>query len=72
MADDRRQPEPTERTPHGYEVPVPSRGEFFGNLNKAARPDVDPATRERIARTAEESREALDLLAKGDEDQPDL
>ena len=26
--------EQTERTPKGYEVPVPKRGEFFANLEK--------------------------------------
>ena len=26
----------TERTPKGLEVPVPKRGEFFGNLKKIA------------------------------------
>ena len=29
----------TEQTPKGFEVPVPRRGEFFGNLKKAAQPD---------------------------------
>ncbi len=28
----------TERTPKGYEVPVPKRSEFFRNLKKIARP----------------------------------
>jgi hypothetical protein len=28
---------PTERTPKGLEVPVPKRGEFFGNLKKIAK-----------------------------------
>jgi hypothetical protein len=31
--------EPTERTSHGYEVRVPERQEFFGNLKKAAKPE---------------------------------
>jgi hypothetical protein len=38
MADDRQQ-EPTEQTPQGYEVRVPKRREFFGNLKKVAEPD---------------------------------
>jgi hypothetical protein len=29
---------PTEKTPKGYEVPVPKRREFFSNLKKIARP----------------------------------
>jgi hypothetical protein len=44
MADEQRQ-QPTERTPIGYEVPVPKRNEFFGNLKKAAEPE--PAERDR-------------------------
>lgn len=28
--------EPTEKTPKGYEVPIPKRGEFFANLKKVA------------------------------------
>jgi hypothetical protein len=28
------QDEPTERTPKGYEVRIPKRGEFFSNLKK--------------------------------------
>jgi hypothetical protein len=28
---------PTERTPKGYEVPVPKRREFFANLKKVAK-----------------------------------
>jgi hypothetical protein len=31
--------EPTEHTPKGYEVPVPERRAFFGNLRKVAQPD---------------------------------
>jgi hypothetical protein len=38
MADDQRE-QPTEHTPTGYEVPVPKRRDFFGNLKKAAKPD---------------------------------
>ena len=29
---------PTERTPKGYEVPVPQRSEFFASLKKLAKP----------------------------------
>lgn len=28
---------PTEQTPKGLDVPVPKRGEFFGNLKKIAK-----------------------------------
>lgn len=31
-----KQKQPTERTPKGYEVPIPKRGEFFDNLKKVA------------------------------------
>jgi hypothetical protein len=41
MADEQRE-QPTERTPKGYEVRVPKRGEFFGNLRKAAEADEKP------------------------------
>jgi hypothetical protein len=34
MAQDKR--EPTERTPKGFEVRVPTRGELFSNLKKIA------------------------------------
>lgn len=37
MAD--KQQEPTEHTPQGFEVRIPERVEFFGNLKKAAKPD---------------------------------
>jgi hypothetical protein len=40
MADEK----PTERTPKGFEVPVPKRNEFFGNLKKASKPDGDSAS----------------------------
>jgi hypothetical protein len=38
---------PTERTPNaGIEVPIPKRGEFFGNLKKiAGKPAKPSATR---------------------------
>jgi len=36
MAQDKS--EPKERTPKGFEVPVPKRGEFFRNLKKIAKP----------------------------------
>ena len=36
----------TERTKAGLEVPIPKRGEFFGNLKKiAGKPDKGSATR---------------------------
>ena len=37
MSEKSKDPRPTERTPKGYEVPVPKRGEFFANLRKVAR-----------------------------------
>jgi len=36
MADEKR---PTEKTPKGYEVPVPERREFFANLKKVSKPE---------------------------------
>lgn len=38
MAQKRRDGGPTEKTPKGFEVPVPKRGEFFANLKKLAQP----------------------------------
>jgi hypothetical protein len=32
-----RKKDATEKTPKGYEVPVPKRGEFFANLKKVAK-----------------------------------
>jgi hypothetical protein len=37
MVDERQ--EPTERTPKGFEVPVPKRGDFFANLKKVGETD---------------------------------
>jgi len=37
MAQDKR--EPTEKTPKGFEVRIPKRGEFFSNLKKIAKAD---------------------------------
>jgi hypothetical protein len=39
MADGKPE-EPTEQTPKGYEVPVPKRATFFGNLKKIAKPQA--------------------------------
>jgi hypothetical protein len=38
MTDD-SQERTTEQTPKGLTVPVPKRGEFFGNLTKVSEPD---------------------------------
>lgn len=35
MADEKSRP--TEKTPHGHEVPIPKRSEFFSNLKKVAK-----------------------------------
>jgi hypothetical protein len=44
MAQDKR--EPTEKTPKGFEVRIPKRGEFFSNLKKiAGKPAKGSATR---------------------------
>jgi hypothetical protein len=39
MPGDEKDHQQTEQTPKGLTVPVPKRDEFFGNLNKAAKPD---------------------------------
>lgn len=33
----KEKPVPTEKTPEGYEVPIPKRREFFANLKKVAK-----------------------------------
>jgi hypothetical protein len=35
---EQHEPKPTERTPKGFEVPIPKRKEFFENLKRAAEP----------------------------------
>jgi len=30
---------PTQKTKKGYEIPVPRRGDFFGNLRKVIKPE---------------------------------
>ena len=48
MAD--QKPEPTEKTPKGFEVRVPKRREFFENLKRIAKADrADKADRARSA-----------------------
>jgi hypothetical protein len=42
--DDKEREEPTETTPSGLEVRTPSRDEFFGNLRRVSRPEVQPET----------------------------
>jgi hypothetical protein len=38
---------PTEKTPKGFEVRVPKRGEFFSNLKRAVKPDNKPSATRR-------------------------
>jgi hypothetical protein len=38
--------EPTQRTPAGAEIPIPTRKDVFGDLDKAMRP-VPPKSRKR-------------------------
>jgi hypothetical protein len=33
---------PTQKTPKGYEIPIPKRGDFFRNLKKAANASPPP------------------------------
>jgi len=42
MADESGE-QPTERTPKGFQVPIPKRGEFFANLKKVAKPQPRPS-----------------------------
>jgi hypothetical protein len=37
MSDKRKRDEPKQKTRKGYEIPIPKRGEFFGNLDKVAK-----------------------------------
>ncbi len=39
MSDRRNQDEPKQKTPKGYEIPVPKRDEFFGSLKKVSKPE---------------------------------
>jgi hypothetical protein len=39
--------EPLQRTAKGLEIPVPTRGEFFANLEKVAKADERPAKSKR-------------------------
>lgn len=39
MADEPQDQQETEQTPKGLTVPVPKRGAFFENLEKAAKPE---------------------------------
>ena len=39
--------EPFQRTAQGLEIPVPTRGEFFTNLEKAAKADERPRAKRR-------------------------
>jgi hypothetical protein len=33
--------EPRQKTAKGHDIPIPTRGEFFGDLGKVARPPSD-------------------------------
>jgi len=41
VAEEGAEPEdaPAQKTAKGYEIPIPTRGDFFGNLKKVIRPD---------------------------------
>ena len=45
MSDKHKQDEPKQKTREGHEIPVPKRGEFFGNLGKVAKTG-DSATKD--------------------------
>jgi hypothetical protein len=40
-----RDDRPTQKTATGYEIPIPTRGEFMGNLKKTAKPAPKPRAR---------------------------
>ena len=42
MTDDESAARPTQKTPHGLEIPVPTREAFFGNMEKVALPPAKP------------------------------
>lgn len=46
MSDKRKQDKPKQKTREGYEIPVPKRGEFLGNLGKVAKTG-ESATKDR-------------------------
>lgn len=39
MSEKPERDEPKQETQKGYEIPVPKRGEFFGNLGRVAKTD---------------------------------
>lgn len=48
MAGDKHEPsEPTQTTPKGAEIPIPTRDAFLRDLEKASRPDDEPERPER-------------------------
>lgn len=42
--------EPKQKTPQGYEIPIPRRADFFGNLTKAAKPPTPSRSRKARSR----------------------
>jgi hypothetical protein len=51
MADDPQDPEPTQYTPKGHEIPIPTREQVFRDLEKVAKPRKPlPESRRRVRR----------------------
>lgn len=46
MPDDAQEREPTQETPAGHTIPVPTREQVFGDFEKLAKPPADPSERE--------------------------
>jgi hypothetical protein len=44
MAEDQEEPEPTQYTPKGHEIPIPTREQVFRDLEKVAKPRKRPAS----------------------------
>ena len=45
MSDKHKRDEPKQKTREGYEIPIPQRREFFGNLGKVAKTDSEAKRR---------------------------
>jgi len=53
MPDDKQDEGPTQETPQGYKIPVPTREEFFRDLEKVAKPRKKPSLLDRLRRPKE-------------------
>jgi hypothetical protein len=54
MDEEPKEPEPTQYTPKGHEIPIPTKEQVFRDLEKVAKPRKPlPASRRRIRRPKE-------------------